>query len=209
MTGGGIVNALPDIPRLYTAISEWLGCLVYICALYRRVTLTRTILTAALGLPVLIGLQYLAGTMSLPFWVLGMCLAAMGMFGIIMLAIGTGKREGLYITARAFILGELIASLHWQLATFAEHALGSTPDWWENAILLAVTYGLCFAIACTVERGNFSRTQPTVPTLSAAVMTLATTLITFAMSNLSFVSTNTPWGRRCSTSAPWWTCAAS
>ena len=53
----GIVNALPDIPRLYTAISEWLGCLVYVCVLYRRVSLQRTILVVALGLPVLIGLQ--------------------------------------------------------------------------------------------------------------------------------------------------------
>ena len=188
----GIVNALPDIPRLYTAISEWLGCLVYVCVLYRRVSLQRTILVVALGLPVLIGLQYLAGMMSLPFWIFGMCLAAAGMFAIVMLSIGTGKREGLYITARAFILGELIASLHWQLVTFARHALGLTPTWWQSHITLVVTYGLCFFIAYTVERGNFSQTQPTVPTMSAAVMTLATTLITFAMSNLSFVSTNTP-----------------
>lgn len=189
---GAIVNALPDIPRLYTAISEWLGCLVYVCVLYRRVSLQRTILVVALGLPVLIGLQYLAGMMSLPFWIFGMCLAAAGMFAIVMLSIGTGKREGLYITARAFILGELIASLHWQLVTFARHALGLTPTWWQSHITLVVTYGLCFFIAYTVERGNFSQTQPTVPTMSAAVMTLATTLITFAMSNLSFVSTNTP-----------------
>ena len=40
---GTIINALPDIPRLYTAISEWLGCLVYVCTLYRRVPLPRTI----------------------------------------------------------------------------------------------------------------------------------------------------------------------
>lgn len=189
---GTIVNALPDIPRLYTAISEWLGCMVYICALYRRVSQFQTVLVSVLGLPLLIGLQYLAGAMSLPFWIFGMCLAATGMYCITVFAIGTGKREGLYITARAFILGELIASLHWQLATFTEHALGNATAWWEDAILLVVTYGLCFVIAWTVERGNFSQTQPTVPTLSAAVMTLATTLITFAMSNLSFVSTNTP-----------------
>ena len=189
---GTIINALPDIPRLYTAISEWLGCLVYVCTLYRRVPLPRTITVTALGLPVLIGLQYLAGIMPLPFWILGMCLAAAGMFGVIMLAVGTGKREGLYITARAFILGELIASLHWQLATFAEHALGSTPAQWETVVLLIAVYGLCFVGAWNVERGNFSQTRRTVPTVSAAVMTVATTLITFAMSNLSFVSTNTP-----------------
>lgn len=187
-----IVNALPDIPRLYTAISEWLGCLVYVCVLYRRVPQSRTIMTAALGLPILIGLQYLAGMMPLPFWIFGMCLSAAGMFTIVMVSVGTGKREGLYITARAFILGELIASLHWQLVTFTQRALGFTFTWWQSHIALIVTYGLCFFIAYAVERENFSHTRPTVPTLSAAVMTLATTLITFAMSNLSFVSTNTP-----------------
>ena len=29
-----ITNALPDIPRSYTAICEWAACVVYICLLY-------------------------------------------------------------------------------------------------------------------------------------------------------------------------------
>ena len=190
---GAIVNALPDIPRLYTAISEWLGCLVYICALYRRAPLMRTILTAALGLPVLIGLQYFAGTMSLPFWLFGMCLAAIGMFGIIMLAIGTGKREGLYITARAFVLAELVASLHWQIVAFiGTHDAQATSYGVQAIVMLIVIYALCFGLAWLVERGNFSQTTPTLPTASAATATVAITIVTFAMSNLSFVSTNTP-----------------
>lgn len=28
----GITNALPDIPRVYTGICEWLACMVYIVA---------------------------------------------------------------------------------------------------------------------------------------------------------------------------------
>lgn len=63
---------------------------------------------------------------------------------------------------------------------------------WHAVLLLVATYALCFGLAWLVERGNFSQTTPTLPTASAATATVAITIVTFAMSNLSFVSTNTP-----------------
>lgn len=63
---------------------------------------------------------------------------------------------------------------------------------WPAIVLLVVTYALCFSLAWLVERGNFSQTSPTLPTASAAIATMAIMIVTFAMSNLSFVSTNTP-----------------
>lgn len=189
---GTIINALPDIPRVYTAICEWLACIVYVAVMYRRVPLRRSVVVCAAGLPALVALQYSAGLMTLPFWILGMFLAAAGMYLIILLGTGAGKRESLYITARAFILGELVASLHWQLATFVERTLDRAPNTLEINALLVAVYAICFLVAWRVENGNFSQTEPTVPSVSTTVMTVATTLITFAMSNLSFVSTNTP-----------------
>ena len=59
-------------------------------------------------------------------------------------------------------------------------------------VMLIVIYALCFGLAWLVERGNFSQTTPTLPTASAATATVAITIVTFAMSNLSFISTNTP-----------------
>ena len=49
-----ITNALPDIPRSYTAICEWAACMVYIAVLYRRVPLQRSIIVSAAGLLLLI-----------------------------------------------------------------------------------------------------------------------------------------------------------
>lgn len=108
-----ITNALPDIPRSYTAICEWAACMVYIAVSYRRVPLRRSIIVSAAG------------------------------------------------------LASLVA-------------------------VLVVTYALCFGLAWMVERGNFSQATPTLPTASAAIATMAIMIVTFAMSNLSFVSTNTP-----------------
>lgn len=122
-----------------------------------------------------------------------MLLAFGCMYLTILFGAGTGKREGLYITARAFVLAELVASLHWQIVTFIGMRNGRFADYdWHAVLLLVATYALCFGLAWLVERGNFSQTTPTLPTASAATATVAITIVTFAMSNLSFVSTNTP-----------------
>lgn len=189
---GQITNALPDIPRVYTAVCEWLACITYIAAVYRRVALRRTIVLSIAALPVLIIVQYIAGIMPIGFWILGMASAAAVMTIIIWAATGCGSRECVYITARAFILGELVASLHWQLATFLHIGIQGRAYSWQAITLLWGTYLCCFGVAYVAERANFGDTKPVVPTLSSTVTTLATALVTFAMSNLSFVSTNTP-----------------
>ena len=188
-----ITNALPDIPRSYTAICEWAACMVYIAVLYRRVPLRRSIIVSAVGLPAIVAVQYFDGSMPIWFWIVGMLLAFGCMYLTILFGAGTGKREGLYITARAFVLAELVASLHWQIVAFiGTHDAQATSYGVQAIVMLIVIYALCFGLAWLVERGNFSQTTPTLPTASAATATVAITIVTFAMSNLSFVSTNTP-----------------
>ena len=41
-----ITNALPDIPRSYTAICEWAACVVYIAVLFRRVPPRRSVVVS-------------------------------------------------------------------------------------------------------------------------------------------------------------------
>ena len=162
-----ITNALPDIPRSYTAICEWAACMVYIAVLYRRVPLQRSIIVSAAGLLLLTAVQYFDGSMPIWFWIIGMLLAFACMYATILLGAGTGKREGLYITVRAFVLAELVASLHWQIVTFIGMRDGFADYDWPAIVLLVVTYALCFSLAWLVERGNFSQTAPTLPTASA------------------------------------------
>ena len=187
-----ITNALPDIPRLCTGICEWLACVVYLLVIYRRVPLRRTIAVGLIGLPAMIAIQYFDGVMPIWFWIIGMLLAFAGMWAIILFGAGTGKREGMYIAARAFVLAELVASLHWQLVMFLN--LGENPERAQlfSLLLLVVTYAACFTVAWLIERGNFANDAPTVATAQLAIGTGAITIMTFAMSNLSFVSTNTP-----------------
>lgn len=190
-----ITNALPDIPRLYTAICEWLACLVYVSVIDRRTPRARSIAVIAAGLPAMIAVQYFDGAMPMWFWIFGMVLAFSVMYLIVLFAAGTGKREGLYVTARAFVLAELVASLHWQIITFlmrgSAQCYGIAREV-ADIVTLCIIYGSCFTLAWLLERNNFSRTEPLEPTRSTTIATIAITMVTFAMSNLSFVSTNTP-----------------
>ncbi|KFJ01443.1 GHKL domain-containing protein [Bifidobacterium stellenboschense] len=190
--GATITNAMPDIPRLFTAICEWAACVTYLAVIHRRVTPQRTAAVAAVGLAAMIGVQYLAGAMPLWFWTLGMLLAFGCMWLIVWRGSGSGKREGLYVTARAFVLAELVASLQWQISTFLTYGVGLAPRQPFATLILIGVYAVCFAAAWAVERRNFSRSAPTTVSAQLAVGTVAITVVTFAMSNLSFVSTNTP-----------------
>ncbi|MDF7640091.1 GHKL domain-containing protein [Bifidobacterium sp. ESL0784] len=189
-----ITNALPNIPRLYTGICEWLACVIYLLVIYRRAPKWRSLLVAGIGLPAIIGIQYFDGTMSLDFWILGMLLAVAGMYLIIFLGAQTTPREGLYVTARAFVLAELVASLHWQIATFIgfnmHRRLSKTGL--PTAMLATAIYLVGFGLAWAIERHNFERDKPMNPSRTAVSGSIIITIVTFAMSNLSFVSTNTP-----------------
>ena len=187
-----LTSTLPDIPRSYTAICEWLACLVYIASIYRRVPLKRTVSVSAGSLIMLVAVQYFDGLMPLWFWIIGMLLAFGEMYATILFGTGAGKRESLYVTARAFVLAELVASLHWQMVTFAGMRDNTLQYDWCSILSLVITYVLLFGFAWFVEHDNFSQAVPSLPTLSAAMVTVAITIVTFGMSNLSFVSTNTP-----------------
>ena len=49
---GMITNALPDLPRLYTAVCEWLACIVYLTVIPLRVPRLRTLAVTGAGLVV-------------------------------------------------------------------------------------------------------------------------------------------------------------
>jgi hypothetical protein len=63
---------VPDIPRLYTAIDEWAGCLIYILIVRKRFTGVRLGILSALALIILGGLQLINGMLPLFLWIPGM-----------------------------------------------------------------------------------------------------------------------------------------
>ena len=90
------MSQLPDIPRLYTALAEWLACMVYVMALRRRVEGWRLALEAGALLVVLSVFLVATGSLPVVFWLPCMAGAVGIMYGLIVLCGDVGPMDGLY-----------------------------------------------------------------------------------------------------------------
>ncbi|MBE6481457.1 MAG: sensor histidine kinase [Actinomyces ruminicola] len=187
-----IQEALPDIPRLWTALAEWGACLLYVLATWRPQDSRRRGVTVMAGaLPALCAYQVLAARLPISLWLAGMLGAVAAMWGVLHLALNGSLRRSTYLVVRAFVAAELVASLEWQLEVFILRDRAGTA----GAVALAATVdGVALGVVYLLERARF-RTE-VVPTVATVAGAAAIAAITFAMSNLSFLSTATPFSGR-------------
>ncbi len=178
-----------DIPRIYTALAEWLACLTYCLVMKRKIKNEDFILVTILSL--ILQSMFLVLTKGLPvvFWIPCMIGAVGLMFAYMAFVCDDSINVIGYYCARAFLLAELAASLEWQLASFFRNI--DSPIWLQLLILVAV-YTLVFTLAHYMEigitRGVF---QLEINTHELWAAIIIATLV-FAFSNLSFVFRNTP-----------------
>ncbi len=182
-------NIYQDIPRLYTAIAEWLSCITYCLVLKRKITGRNFVLVSASAL--VIQSLFLVLTKNLPlfFWLPCMLFAILLMYLFMLLVCDDTRNVIGYYCARAFLLAELAASLEWQLACYAVTKTRSNVI---QAIILISIYSLVFLWAHYMERsitrGLVQLEINTRELLAAIVIAMAV----FAFSNLSFIVSNTP-----------------
>ena len=105
----------PNIPRLFTALAEWLSCLLFI--LTSRPRFSRRRLAAAAAGALVLQCLFLEVTDPLPviFWIPSMAAAVGLMFLFIWGCTQLSPVSVGYCTVRAFLLAEFAASLEWQL----------------------------------------------------------------------------------------------
>lgn len=193
--GVAIQENLPDIPRAMTGFAEWLACMVYVLLRRRRLPTAQLCALAAAALGVQVGVQLLAGRLPLGLWTVGMVAAAASMYGFLIAAARLSARDAGYFAARALVLAELVAALHWQMHCFFFLPAGRAGMGWQVAFFVVV-YGLGFAGAAVAESRHFRPAQPVDVTWGELASAVAIALVTFFMSNLSFLNANTPFSGR-------------
>lgn len=175
---------LPDIPRLYTALAEWLACLLYILALRRRFDKTATAAFSGAGLVLLGVFLQLTGSVPLAWWIPCMMAAVVMMYGLLYGCCAVTLREAGYCCARAFILAEFAASLEWQLHCFL---------WpWRSSFdplalaLLVVVYTAVFGFMYGYEFRRMQRNPDLGITRRALGSAVIMASAAFAVSNMAF-----------------------
>ncbi len=190
------MGMIEDIPKLYTALAEWLACFVFVILLKRRWSFKMTSVCCAVSLLLLAAVQYYIGIAPLWLWIPGMIVALGIMYGTIFLCCRVLAADAGFYLAIAFNTAEFAASLDWQLYSFAvQQGYGSHL---LQAVLLFVCYGGAFYWLFRMEHKRLTAKQDLQVSvremLSAAVVAVGA----FLISNISYVNPDTPLSGRMS-----------
>lgn len=190
------MDVMQDIPKLYTAVSEWAACLGFIFLLKRRWSAQLTALISAASLILLCVIQYFIGIVPVGLWIPGMIVALAVMYGTLYLCCDIPMNGIGFYWAIAFIFAEFVASLDWQFYTFFAHVV--IDGVWVQIIFFIIFYGGTFFVLYLEERRLLAETQNLRITAKEFASSTVISVGAFLISNISYVSTNTPLSGRMS-----------
>ena len=185
-----MTNVIPDIPRIYTALAEWLACLIYISLLKKRLSGGKFIICSICTLIIQSSFLQLTKDLPIVFWIPCMMMAIAMMLLFIYMSCDITIFEAGYFCVRAFVAAELIASLEWQVHFFFWHAEQATivMKW----LLLIFIYGASFFFIWLLEKNQVPIDGKLNIRQHELWLSVVIGAAVFAMSNLSFVTTTTP-----------------
>lgn len=183
---------LQDTPRLFTALAEWLSVFVYF-KLYRRRQHDLPAFAAQCAVTALVqaAVQFVAGLLPLPLWILSMMAAVGTMYLSLYWVLDIKPRDCGVLMTHAFVLAEFAASLYVQLYVWATRLLG-TRGLIPALLIMAGVYGITFPVYYRFEKGNIPPQQDLDVSRRELLSVIATGVGAFIMSNISFVTSGTP-----------------
>lgn len=192
---------IQDIPKLYTALAEWLACVLFVRLLPQRYNAAKTAGILAAALPLFGLVQWLIGIVPLSLWIPGMVVALVLMYATIWLCCRLNFCDTGFWWALAFTLAEFVASLEWQLYSFGASKMPGS--WWIQGLFLLVFYGGGFGVFLRLEQKRLRDKAPLHMTRRESISAAVIAICTFLISNISYVTTNTPFSGRMTTEIFW------
>ena len=187
---------LSDIPRLFTALTEWCACAVFIGKYPQRIHGLKIWMCMATGLIIQCLFLYLTDSLYLILWFPCMLIAAVLMFLLLNVCCDLCPTSVAYFTVRAFLLAEFMASLEWQLYIYVLGLFGCSEETGRSNLFAIAgltvacigSYVLIFYLGTRKKEPlaslNFQQKELGAPLLLG--------ICCFLMSNLSFVYNNFP-----------------
>jgi hypothetical protein len=179
------------IPRLFTALAEWCGCLIAILLYPRRRSGPALAGLLAGALVVQGTFLELTGSLPVAFWMPCMAAAVGLMFLLLALCCDIPLRGVAYCTVSAFLLAEFAASLEWQLYCDLARRLNS-QSWLLFWFCLLIIYAGVFGFSIWINRRDRAVEDPMEFQRSELILPVFIGCFCFLFSNLSFVTGNTP-----------------
>lgn len=182
-------NTIPDIPRLYTALAEWLSCIMMVILLKPKLEKYKFLIYSALYLGMLIVFMELTATIVIWLWIPCMLVAFMSMTGFVHLCTGRKFYECVYYGVLSFSAAEFMASFEWQIVNYAFDDVSKMP-WWAGLLILISVYGVFVFLEYKLLSKRMENSYHLNITRQDWFTALFIGIIVFGFSNLRFVTDN-------------------
>jgi hypothetical protein len=180
-------NAIPDIPRLYTALAEWLSCGMFVLLLGPRIKKFHLVLFSSAYLLLLSLFMEITATVTLWLWIPCMLVAFFSMAGFIWLCNKTSFYESVYYSVMAFSIAECIASLEWQMVNYFYSDISKMPVWFE-ILAIVIVYGVVLFAIWRLLRSRISQDKRMIVEKKDWLISVFICVVVFGFSNLSFIT---------------------
>ena len=188
------MELVKDIPRLYTGIAEWVGCIVILLLCRRKMKTGWFVLVSMAALLVQCGVLVITADVDAGItWVSIMFLAIFVQFFFIALCADIPLRGAIYCTSAAFLHAEFAASLEWQLHTWMSRHFPIGDRW---LLILIVVYTVVFLYFFYNSRQHITEDFLKSLTRQEVMSVIMIALLTFVFSNLSFIIAGSPFSGR-------------
>lgn len=185
-----IDNMMPDIPRLYTALAEWVACVIFILPLKKRRRQIETVLFAGVMLVFQSVFLVATGKLQLFFWIPCMILAVALMVAFIFCCCDTGLTDAAYLGMIAFVVAEFMASIEWQVVCYFWKGPGM--EIWIQAVVLIFIYSIIAVLIFKMLNSHLPKDGKMNISRKEFFSGFLITVAVFAVSNLSYITVNTP-----------------
>ena len=182
-----IDHLMPDIPRINTAIAEWLACVLFIIPLTKRFSKYKTAAIMAAAFVIQSVFLTATGDIAIYFWIPCMVVAVLLMIGFIAGCCEISMTDAAYFGMIAFVVAEFMASVEWQMVCFF-----SNGETYVQVIFLAAIYGIVAVIFYALIHKRLPTDENMNISAKEYFSGLLIAVAVFAVSNMSFLTENTP-----------------
>lgn len=187
-------HIMPDIPRIYTAIAEWMACMLFILPVKKRFDRVKTGALMAAALVIQSLFLTVTGSVRIYFWIPCMIIAVLLMIGFIYGCCDISLTDAGYFGMIAFVAAEFTASIEWQVVCFFWNE--TVPAIIIQIAMLVLIYGGVTVILYKMLHMHLPKDGKMGISLKEYISGLVIAIAVFAVSNISFLTENTPFSGR-------------
>ena len=185
-------EVLQDTPRLFTAIAEWLAVFLYTIMYKRRLQGSHYITALIVSFLLQASFQYLAGILSIYFWITTMIGAVALMYLYLFVILQISPMDCGVLTTHAFVLAEFAASLYRQLYCWIINIFPVKNCLLSSTLTMVFVYTIAYCFYYSFEKGNIPSDRDLQISCKELLSVVITGIGAFIMSNISFISAKSP-----------------